>query len=423
MRPTRSSFRRCGHCRRFRNPGRRLADRRSRSGRPARVPRRRRRDRRRTRRPLRRLVHRRRAAPSVVTVTDAAAATQGPRGRRRPPTTSPAAPPSSTGPRPPWTAPRKIPGTAWWIDPVTNQVVVSVDSTVTGAKLERVKAVAARLSGAVRARAPRPACCSTRISGGQAIYAGGGGRCSLGFNVRSGGTYYFLTAGHCTDISASWYANSARTTCSAPGPARSFPGNDYGIVRHSNRPTPPATSTSTTAATGTSPAPPTPSVGQSVQRCGSTTGLHGGTVTATERHGELRRGLVTGLIQTKVCAEPGDSGGSLFAGGTAPRPDLRWQRQLLLRRRDLFQPVPEALSRLRRQRLLIPDRSRAAGTPAARVALTATEPRQPPGEARRWSAGTRRSRPHPGNQDGPQPVRPPRRPPPAALSARSRSRR
>lgn len=116
----------------------------------------------------------------------------------------------------------KIPGTAWWSDPVTNQVVVSVDSTVTGAKLGRVEAVVARMGGAVRMEA-EAGVLSTRINGGQAIY-GGGSRCSLGFNVRSGSTHYFLTAGHCTNISSSWYTNSSHTTYIGPRVGSSFPG-------------------------------------------------------------------------------------------------------------------------------------------------------------------------------------------------------
>ena len=36
----------------------------------------------------------------------------------------------------------KAPGTAFAVDPVTNKVVVSVDSTVTGAKLAAVNAIA-----------------------------------------------------------------------------------------------------------------------------------------------------------------------------------------------------------------------------------------------------------------------------------------
>ena len=77
---------------------------------------------------------------------------------------------------------------------------------------------------------------STRISGGDAIY--GGRRCSLGFNVRSGSTYYFLTAGHCTNI-ASWYANSSKTALLGTVTGTSFPGNDYGIVRYTSSANPP----------------------------------------------------------------------------------------------------------------------------------------------------------------------------------------
>ncbi|WP_262402626.1 alpha-lytic protease prodomain-containing protein, partial [Actinomadura sp. CNU-125] len=72
-----------------------------------------------------------------------------------------------------------VPGTAWAIDPASNQVVLSMDGTVTGADLKKVKSEAAQHGAAVR---------TERVAGefrmftqgGQAIYAGGG-RCSLGF--------------------------------------------------------------------------------------------------------------------------------------------------------------------------------------------------------------------------------------------------
>jgi streptogrisin B len=51
---------------------------------------------------------------------------------------------------------------------------------------------------------------------------------------------------------------------------------------------------------------------------GSTTGIHTGTVTAlnvTVRY--QGGGVVRGLIQTTVCAEPGDSGGPLYDGTKA----------------------------------------------------------------------------------------------------------
>ncbi|MEV5693865.1 S1 family peptidase [Micromonospora globbae] len=236
-----------------------------------------------------------------------------------------------------------IPGTAWWTDPVTNQVVVSVDSTVTGAKLERVKAAAARANGAVRIES-EAGVLSTRISGGQAIYAGGGGRCSLGFNVRSGSTYYFLTAGHCTNISSSWYSNSSQTNLLGTRAGSSFPGNDYGIVRHSN---------SANAAgnvylyngsyrdiTGAGNA----YVGQSVQRSGSTTGLRSGSVTALNATVNYAEGTVTGLIRTTVCAEPGDSGGSLFSGSTALGLTSGGSGNCRTGGTTYFQPVTEALS-------------------------------------------------------------------------------
>jgi streptogrisin D len=237
-----------------------------------------------------------------------------------------------------------IPGTAWWTDPVTNQVVVSVDSTVTGAKLERVKAAAARANGAVRVEA-EAGVLSTRISGGQAIYAAGGGRCSLGFNVRnSAGTTFFLTAGHCTNIASTWYSNSGQTSTLGTRTGTSFPGNDYGIVRHSNS----ANATGNVSlyngsfrdVTGAGNA----TVGQSVQRSGSTTGLRSGSVTATNATVNYAEGRVTGLIRTNVCAEPGDSGGSLFSGSTALGLTSGGSGNCSSGGTTYFQPVTEALS-------------------------------------------------------------------------------
>jgi hypothetical protein len=200
-----------------------------------------------------------------------------------------------------------IAGTAWSVDSATKQVVVQVDATVTGAKLDQVKAVAARHGTAVRIE-QLSGTLSPFISGGDAIYTTSA-RCSLGFNVRSGSTYYFLTAGHCTNIGANWYTNSSRSTLIGPRAGTSFPGNDYGIVRYSN------TSVSHPGAVGsrdiTSAA--TPSVGARACRRGSTTGIHCGSVTALNATVNYAEGQVRGLIRTNICAEPGDSGGSLYS--------------------------------------------------------------------------------------------------------------
>jgi streptogrisin D len=146
---------------------------------------------------------------------------------------------------------------------------------------------------------------STTITGGDAIYTGGA-RCSLGFNVRnSSGTYYFLTAGHCTNIGATWTSGS---TVLGTRTGTSFPGNDYGIVRYNagvSHPGMVGSQDITSAGT--------PAVGTTVYRRGSTTGIHSGRVTALNATVNYSEGSVSGLIRTSVCAEPGDSGGSLYA--------------------------------------------------------------------------------------------------------------
>ncbi|WP_084963686.1 S1 family peptidase [Thermoactinospora rubra] len=222
----------------------------------------------------------------------------------------------------------RIPGTAWAVDPAANQVVVWADATVAHGALQRIQSVAKQLNdeesamrGAQAGPAVRvendPGVLQPFIQGGDAIYTGSS-RCSLGFNVRSGSTYYFLTAGHCTNIGSTWYANSARTVVLGTRAGSSFPGNDYGIVRYTNTSIAKPGSVnlyngSSRDITGAGNA----YVGQSVQRSGSTTGLHGGTVTALNATVNYPQGTVYGMIRTTVCAEPGDSGGPLFSGTTA----------------------------------------------------------------------------------------------------------
>ncbi|MFI7080999.1 S1 family peptidase [Micromonospora sp. NPDC049903] len=238
-----------------------------------------------------------------------------------------------------------IPGTAWWTDPATNQVVVSVDSTVTGAKLERVKAAAARTNGAVRIEA-QAGVLSTRISGGEAIYAQGGGRCSLGFNVRAGSTYYFVTAGHCTNIAANWYSNSAQTALLGSRTGSVFPGSDYGIVRYANQSVvQPGNVYLYNGTYREITASGNAYVGQSAQRSGSTTGVRSGSVTALNATVNYAEGQVRGLIRTNICAQPGDSGGSLFSGTIALGLTSGGSGNCSIGGTTFFQPIGPVLSR------------------------------------------------------------------------------
>ncbi|WP_213450294.1 S1 family peptidase [Rhizomonospora bruguierae] len=206
----------------------------------------------------------------------------------------------------------RIPGTAWATDPVGNQVVVSVDSTVTGAKLALITAAVARAGDAARLERVAGAI-GTRIAGGQAIYTSNA-RCSLGFNVHSGSTYYFLTAGHCTNIGSTWSDGSTTIGTRA---GTNFPGSDYGIVRYTNTSIAHPSAVYLYSGSQTISSVATAYVGMSVRRSGSTTGVRSGTVTAVNATVTYAEGRVSGLIRTNVCAEPGDSGGSLFSGSAA----------------------------------------------------------------------------------------------------------
>ncbi|MEH1098940.1 S1 family peptidase [Micromonospora sp. CPCC 205561] len=202
-------------------------------------------------------------------------------------------------------------GTALGFDPATGRMTLTVDDTVPAPELAALRATAAR-AGAVLRREPGEL--RLLIAGGQAIY-GGGGRCSLGANVRSGSTYYFVTAGHCTAAATTWYADGAQSTVLGSRAGSSFPGNDYGLVRYTGRVAHPSavyTYPGLLTINGAGNA----QVGQTVCRSGSTTGVRCGTVTGLNATVNYAQGSVTGLIRTNICAEPGDSGGPLYVPAT-----------------------------------------------------------------------------------------------------------
>ncbi|GAA3369528.1 S1 family peptidase [Streptomyces sannanensis] len=225
-------------------------------------------------------------------------------------------------------------GTAWYVDQAADRVVVTADSTVSIAGLGRIKRAAGTDAGAVRIQRAAGVF-KPLLASGDAIY-GGGYRCSLGFNVVSGSTYYFLTAGHCGNVANAWYTNSGQSTLIGATAGSSFPGNDYALVRYDNA--------SLSHPGGFSAADAY--VGEPVKRTGSTTGTHGGTVTAlnvTVRYSG--GGTVRGMIQTNVCAEPGDSGGALYDGNKALGITSGGSGNCTVGGTTFYQPVPEALAK------------------------------------------------------------------------------
>ncbi|APY89071.1 S1 family peptidase [Streptomyces alfalfae] len=231
-----------------------------------------------------------------------------------------------------------VAGTAWGVDPKTKRVVVTADSTVSKAEIAELKAAAGSNADALKIeRAPGKF--QKYISGGDAIYASSW-RCSLGFNVRNGSTYYFLTAGHCTDGAGTWWSNSAKTTVLGTTSGSSFPTNDYGIVKYTND----SVTKSGTVGSQDITSAADPTVGQSVTRRGSTTGTHSGRVTALNQTVNYGGGdVVYGMIKTTVCAEPGDSGGPLYSGSTALGLTSGGSGNCSSGGTTFFQPVTEAL--------------------------------------------------------------------------------
>jgi streptogrisin B len=236
-------------------------------------------------------------------------------------------------------------GTAWTVDKATNRVVVTVDDTVSRAEIQELRDSAGGLEDALTIERTEGRL-QRYLAGGDAIYADAGWRCSAGFNVRSGSTYYFLTAGHCTDGYPNWYTNASLTTYIGPTVGSSFAGNDYGIVRYDNSAVPrPGTVSLYNGSTRDITSAANPVNGQSVQRSGSTTGLRSGSVTGLNYTVNYGGGdIVYGLTRTNVCAEPGDSGGPFFSGGTALGLTSGGSGNCSVGGTTYFQPVVEALN-------------------------------------------------------------------------------
>jgi streptogrisin B len=224
-------------------------------------------------------------------------------------------------------------GVAWYVDPATDRVVVTVDRSVTRSEVASIRRSVGADASVLTIRHTRGVF-RPLVSAGDAIY-GGQYRCSLGFNVLSGSTYYFLTAGHCGKVAKSWYTDAQHRTLIGPTLGYSFPGNDYALVQYTN--------TALSHPGGYSAA--NAFVGEKVTRDGSTSGVHSGTVQAlnvTVRY--QGGGKVSGMIQTDVCAEPGDSGGPLYDGTKAIGLTSGGSGDCKTGGTTFFQPVTEALS-------------------------------------------------------------------------------
>lgn len=236
--------------------------------------------------------------------------------------------------------------TGWYVDVRSDSVVVEVNRAYADAATDAYLTDARRISPAVRVsdvtESPRAL---AAVRGGDA-WTTLAWRCSVGFSATGpGGSKHFVTAGHCTQGAGPAYGYNDAQMGMLGGSTFNYFG-DYGkvdvtsadwtlsnLVNHYGG--------ADVAVHGSAEAP----VGASICRSGSTTGWHCGAVVAKNQTVVYVDGaVVSGLTQTTVCAEPGDSGGSYVAGDQAQGMTSGGSGDCQQGGETYFQPVNEALS-------------------------------------------------------------------------------
>ncbi|KAF2799404.1 hypothetical protein K505DRAFT_332638 [Melanomma pulvis-pyrius CBS 109.77] len=177
------------------------------------------------------------------------------------------------------------------------------------------------------------------VRGGDAYLINAAARCSVGFSVTTG----FVSAGHCGSSGNTATTTGGATLGTFAGSV--FPGSgDYSYIRGSSGNTFSGTINNYSGGTIAVAGSTASAVGASICRSGSTTGVHCGTVRALGATVTYSQGRVTGLTQTNVCAEPGDSGGSFYSGSQAQGVTSGGSGDCSSGGTTYFQPVNEILS-------------------------------------------------------------------------------
>lgn len=257
--------------------------------------------------------------------------------------------------------------TALYVDPATNSVVVTSTSrnmsavrslvASSGVAADAVRVVTTgqrpRLLGPQQPPEPDPSDSSApeepsglAVRGGDAYLIDNVARCSVGFSVEGG----FVSAGHCGQEGSTTTDGQEDVAQGAFEGSTFGAEGDFSFVATNEDVTPVAEVNSfegdNLPVAGSEEAP----IGTSVCKFGSTTGASCGVVQAldvtvdfADPEGGPGTVTVNGLIQTDVCAEPGDSGGSLLAGDQAQGMVSGGSGNCTVGGQTFFQPVNEAL--------------------------------------------------------------------------------
>ncbi|KAH7329650.1 trypsin [Stachybotrys elegans] len=228
---------------------------------------------------------------------------------------------------------------AYYVDVVSNKLVFeALSGSVAHAGELAAQVGLSESEFEVRTVEEMPTTLAT-VVGGDAYYINRSARCSIGFAVTTG----YVTAGHCGTSGASATTSAGEALGSFGGSV--FPSNDMAWVRTVSGTTLRGVvngyGSGNTAISGSTVA----GVGSSICRSGSTTGRFCGTVRALGATVTYSQGRVTGLTQTNVCAEPGDSGGSFYTGAQAQGVTSGGSGNCQSGGVTYFQPVNPILSR------------------------------------------------------------------------------
>ncbi|QWF83622.1 S1 family peptidase [Amycolatopsis sp. CA-230715] len=199
-----------------------------------------------------------------------------------------------------------VPQTAWGIDTSTNQVVVKIYDAASPATAAKVTAAARQQGDKVRVE-HRTGKLELHIAGGDAIQ-NDQGRCSLGFNVTRGGSPFLLTAGHCTNLGGTW---SGGDVSGAEIVESNCPDADSGLLTRPNGTGPGEINTGQKIDKAGEP-----TVGEQMQKQGSTTGGGGGQITSVDESVNFDVGVLNHEFGTTAHTDHGDSGGPAYDGST-----------------------------------------------------------------------------------------------------------
>jgi hypothetical protein len=228
---------------------------------------------------------------------------------------------------------------AYYVDVAANKLILESLAASTAQAEELAKKIGLVESEfEVRTVQSMPTTFAT-IRGGDAYYINQSARCSVGFSVTGG----FVSAGHCG--SSGDRAATSGGTALGTFSGSVFPGNgDYSYIRGSSGNTYSGRINNYSGGTLPVSGSTATATGGSICRSGSTTGVHCGTVRSLGATVNYSEGRVTGLTQTNVCAEPGDSGGSFYTGAQAQGVTSGGSGDCSSGGTTYFQPVNEILS-------------------------------------------------------------------------------